>query len=126
MKRINDIIKKIDFVELFKLQCLSSPYYKYIEIWYEDEEIRFIERPQNEYAQDETDLIARVDTFGGEISFLWEGYAEERENENGEWHYYIISSNEWVLYDDLIEDCLENGDWWEMYDYLKEQIKGEK
>ena len=126
MTRINDIIEKIDFVELFKLQCLSNPYYKYIEIWLDEvdgeDEIRFIERPQNEYAIDETNMIASVKTFGGDISFLWEGYAEERENEKGDWHYYIIESDEWVLYDDLVEDCLENGDWWEMYDSLEEQI----
>ena len=129
MKTNNDIINKIDFQELFRLQVLANPYFKFIELWIHtnevdgEEEIIFIERPQNEYAQDQTDLITRVLAFGGEISFLWEGYAEERENENGDWHYYIIESDEWVLYEDLVEDCLENGDWQQCYDSLKDQIE---
>jgi hypothetical protein len=114
---INHIIDQINFHDLF-VSTITSNFYCYIEIWFEDGEIELIARPQNEYAQNEDGLVARIKTTRGENEFLFDGYATFSDGK-----YIIMETGEEINESELIQDCLENGDWSMVYDDLENQIR---
>ena len=115
---IDNVIREIDFQALLKEQLVDSDYYEWVEIWYDDE-IWFIHRAANSRAMDERHLIGRVPTDRGCHAWMYEPHA---------WHvgdgtYHSSDGETWPSEQSLIEDCLENGDWHDHYEYLEREIR---
>ena len=95
-----------------------NPHYNYVEIWIEEDDIVFILRPQNEYAMNEDSLLGRILTTRNNNEWLYEGYAYWVDDDL----YKIIGEEEMVTEEELIDQCIEEGDWEECYSATKKEI----
>ena len=114
------ILEQIDFKALFNKTIVLNPYYAYVEIWVEENDsVYFHYRQENEKAQDESDLIAKVKTTRANNDFLWDNFAVYAFDDQ----YQIIETGELISEENLIDTCIEDGDWQVCYDLLRKQVE---
>ena len=113
------ILDEIDWDLLFA-EHITGSYYKYVEIWIsEDDEIFFLLRPQNEYSQDETGLVACIQTTQGHNEFLWQGWLDWDEDDE---IFVDPHTGDQYTEEEAQENAIKYGDWSFCFDQWRSEI----
>ena len=116
------LVKILDVIDwdLLFAEHITGSYYKYVEIWIDEEdEIHFFLRPANERAQDETGLVAYIQTTQGHNEFLWEGWLDWDQEEE---IFVDPHTGDQYTESEMKENAIKFGDWDFCFDQWRSEI----
>lgn len=122
---IETVIEKIDFTELHELRTMTEGFHQPIIIW-DDGSLLLLS--SNEWPNTDRQFYSLNTTGRGnvETSTYADGWADEEMDEDGDrTGNYITDDGRILTEDEMIIECIHDGDWSEVYEYWKDELRNQ-